>query len=358
MRDFPPSVLEFLTQFDLDAIVLEDGYGGRQGIAPGEYVHPKLRVGSVADCFAQDLVVTLRCPKPELFRSVKRGGVLLSMLHFPTRPDRVRLCAELGITGVAMDQVVDDLGRRIIENLEAVGFNGVRIAMNRLQQSWPPFASPERGPLQVTILGGGAVGAHAMRAAVRYGDDVVRKALHARGVPGVEVTTIDYELAQDEGYLRRRLARSDLLIDATQRRDNSQVVVKNEWLAQLPPHAVIVDLSVDPYDFSRDPPGVKAIEGIPQGSLDQFVFAPDDPAWERLDARVPHAHRRTVCSCYSWPGIDPAACMRVYGKQLEPVLRALIEDGPEKMSPVGGTWMDRATARAMHTQFPPLKETH
>ena len=29
VRDFPPSVLEFLTQFDLNAIVLEDGYGPR-----------------------------------------------------------------------------------------------------------------------------------------------------------------------------------------------------------------------------------------------------------------------------------------------------------------------------------------
>lgn len=356
MRDFPPSVLEFLAQFDLDAVVLEDGYGGRQGIAPAEYVHPKLRYGSVAECYAQDLVVTLRCPKPELFRSVKRGGVLLSMLHFPTRPDRVRLCDELGIIGVAMDQVADDLGRRVIENLEAVGFNGVRIAMNRLQSSWPAFASTERGPLQVTVLGGGAVGAHAMRAAVRYGDDAIRRELHARGVPGVEVTTIDFELAQDTDYLRRRLARSDMLVDATQRRDSSQVVVKNEWLALLPAHAVIVDLSVDPYDFTRDPPGLKAVEGIPQGSLDQFVFAPDDPAWDRVDARVPHKERRSVVSCYSWPGIDPAACMRVYGKQIEPVLRALIEKSPDKLAPVGGPWMERATARAMHHQYPPLKE--
>lgn len=358
MRDFPPSVLEFLAQFpQLEAVVLEEGYGTKQGLGVADYAHPKLKYGAVTDCYAQDLVVTLRCPKPELFGSLKPGAMLLSMLHFPTRPDRVQRCQALGITGVAMDQIVDDLGRRVIENLEAVGFNGVRIGMKRLAMTWPAFSSPERGPLQVTVVGAGAVGAHAMRAAVRYGDDLVRTELRARGVPGVEVTCIDFELANDVDYLLRRLARTDLLVDATQRRDTTKPVIRNEWLSHLPEYAVIVDLSVDPYDFTRDPPGVKAIEGIPQGSLDQYIFAPEDPAWDALDARVPHAVRRSVVSCYSWPGIDPAACMRVYGKQIEPVLRALIEKGADQIQPVGGPWMERATARAMHRQFLPPTET-
>lgn len=356
MRDFPPSVLEFLQQFQLDAVVLEDGYGTQQGLTAADYSHPKLKYGSVADAYAQDLVVTLRCPRADYLAQLKPGATLLSMLHFPTRPDRVQWCESARITGVAMDQIADDLGRRVIENLEAVGFNGVRVAMKRLAATWPDFTSPTRAPLQVTVLGAGAVGAHAMRASVRYGDDATRLELRARGVPGVEVTCIDLELANDASYLQQRLARTDLLIDATQRRDTTQVIVKNEWLAAMPTHAVILDLSVDPYDFTRTPPGVKAVQGIPQGSLDQFIFAPDDPAWDSLDARVPHAARRSVCSCYSWPGIDPAACMRVYGKQIEPVLRALIEKGPERLAPIGGPWMERATARAMHHHFLPSEK--
>ncbi|PZR06585.1 MAG: hypothetical protein DI536_29960 [Archangium gephyra] len=357
VRDFPPSVTEFLAQFDLDAIVLEDGYGTRQGLSPADYTHPKIKYGAVSDCYAQDLVVTLRCPRPDKFAMLRPGSTLLSMLHFPTRPDRVRLCESMQIIGVAMDQVADDLGRRVIENLEAVGFNGVKIGMHRLATTWADFASPSRRPLQVTVLGAGAVGAHAVRAAVRYGDDAVRAELRAKQVPGVEVTSVDVELTTSPDYLLKRLAVTDLLVDATQRRDTTQVIVRNEWLAHLPEHAVIVDLSVDPYDFTRDPPGVKGVEGIPQGSLDQYVFAREDPAWDAIDPRVPHAVRRSVVSCYSWPGIDPAACMRVYGKQIEPVLRALIEKGPDKLRAVGGPWMERATARAMHRHFLPQTET-
>ena len=213
------------------------------------------------------------------------------------------------------------------------------------------------GGALTAVLGAGAVGAHAMRAAVRYGDDALRAELRAKKVPGVEVTSIDLELTTSPAYLMKRLALTDLLVDATQRRDTTQVIIRNEWLAHLPAHAVVVDLSVDPYDFTRDPPGVKGVEGIPQGSLDQYVFAPEDPAWDAIDARVPHNVRRSVVSCYSWPGIDPAACMRVYGKQIEPVLRALIEKGPERLKALGGPWMERATARAMHRHFLPPTET-
>ena len=84
---------------------------------------------------------------------------------------------------------------------------------------------------------------------------------------------------------------------------------------------------VDPYDFAVSPPEVKGIEGLPEGNLDQFLFQPEDPAYERLDPRVKHSERRTALSCYSWPGVDPRACMEVYGSQVEPVIRAVVPLG-------------------------------
>ncbi len=355
VREFLPELFGFLAQFPLTRLVLEDGYGAGVGQAPADYVkaNPLVTFASADECWAQELVVVLRCPPDAQLRTLKPGSVLLSMLHHPTRPGRVRLLEALGVVGVAMDQVVDDLGRRLVENLEAVARNGVRAGLEALAAQWPLFSAPSRGPLAVTVLGAGAVGAHAVRWAARYGDDELRSRLAATGVPGVEVTVLDVELAGDHVYLRDRLARTDLLVDATQRRDTSRPVVKNEWLALLPPHAVVVDLAVDPYDLDATPPSVKAIEGIPQGSLDQYVFTPGDPAWDAVDARVPHAQRRTVASCYSWPGIRPAACMHVYGKQLEPVLRALVEKGPRALRLEGGPWAERATARALHTRWLP-----
>jgi alanine dehydrogenase len=91
---------------------------------------------------------------------------------------------------------------------------------------------------------------------------------------------------------------------------------------------VICDLVVDPYLPHGDPPTVRSIEGIPQGDLDQWIIPVDDPRWERtVPAAVPSGHRRTVASCYSWPGIHPEECMLHYETQLVPLLETLIRRG-------------------------------
>ena len=50
------------------------------------------------------------------------------MLHYATRPERTRLIADAGLRAISLDAVTDDLGRRLVEYLEAVAWNGVRLA--------------------------------------------------------------------------------------------------------------------------------------------------------------------------------------------------------------------------------------
>ena len=119
----------------------------------------------------------------------------------------------------------------------------------------------------------------------------------------------------------------------------------------MPEHAVLVDLSVDPYNFDIDPPEVKGVEGIPQGNLDQYVFAPNDSAYDRLPAPVSRKNRRHAVSCYSWPGIHPKECMELYGNQLRPIMRMLIEKGGVKNIKPKGYYFERAIARAMLSRW-------
>ncbi|KPJ88806.1 MAG: hypothetical protein AMS17_04110, partial [Spirochaetes bacterium DG_61] len=135
-------------------------------------------------------------------------------------------------------------------------------------------------------------------------------------------------------------------VDATRRRNPSLAVIPNDWISWLPEHAVITDLAVDPYLLNDDPPVVRGIEGIPRGNLDKYVFTPDDPDWERtIPPQIPKNHKRTVVSCYSWPGIFPEECMKHYARQLSPLMEVLFQKGYEGLSLEGG-YFERTLCRA------------
>jgi alanine dehydrogenase len=273
------------------------------------------------------------------------------MLHFDTRPRRVELLLERGVVGIAMDGIVDETGQRLVEDLEGVAWNGTREAFRRIRRTHPRFDHPERRPLHVTCLGSGRVGGWAVHASTRYGDPGLREELAVRQVPGVEVTVVDFDLTWHEDYMRTRLGATDLLIDATHRRDPTRPVVPNAWLEELPDDAVILDLAADPYDFAAEPPYVKGIEGTPQGNLDRWAFEADDPAYDAIDGRVDTTNRRFVLSCYSWPGLEPVRCMQRYGEQLEPIVELILRKPPERWDATTGSHIERAVARAEVTRW-------
>ncbi|MGH2826443.1 MAG: alanine dehydrogenase, partial [Actinomycetota bacterium] len=95
------------------------------------------------------------------------------------------------------------------------------------------------------------------------------------------------------------------------------------------------------------PPTVRGIEGIPQGSLEQYLFFPDDPNWcAKIPPGVPTSNRRPTATCYSWPGIHPKTCMYKYEEQLLPLLERLIKAGGAAHLKADGGYLERALYRA------------
>ena len=95
----------------------------------------------------------------------------------------------------------------MIENLRAVAWNGLEVGFQVLHRTYPSpgLESHERSAIQATIVGVGAVGMHAVQAASRYGDIKLWQTLAARGVPGVQVTAIDYDLTEQEELMKEIL---------------------------------------------------------------------------------------------------------------------------------------------------------
>lgn len=349
-RDFLPEFVAELAQLGA-GVTLESGYGSGVGLSEEAYrqVAPAVRFVPYEEVLRQDCVLVLRCPSDDDLRRLRPGACLISMLHYPTRPQRVAFLRSLGVEAMSLDSLQDEQGWRLVENLRAVAWNGVEVAFQVLRGQYPPpgFASPERGPIQVTLLGAGALGSHVVPAATRYGDQALWQTLASAGIPGVQLTVVDYDVTRVRDVMLEILSRTDLLIDATQRPDASRPVIPNEWIGPMPQHAVLLDLAADPYTCAVEPRTVKAIEGMPHGNLDQYIFAPDDPAFDAIPDCIDTTHRRTSVSCYSWPGIHPRECMEVYGRQILPLLRTLIESGGIHHIDPRGDPRHRAIAGAM-----------
>jgi len=353
-RDFLPTLVADLERRGAQ-VFLEYGYGSAMGFAEGNYqkVAPNVQFVSHEDVYRKQIVLVLRCPSNDDLKLLQPGACLISMLHYPTRPQRVAFLKSLGIEAISLDSLKDETGRRLLENLRSVAWNGLEVGFQVLHRTYPVpgLESEERSPIRATILGVGAVGMHAVQAASRYGDLRLWQTLAERGVPGVEVTAVDYDLTDREEIMKEILSRTDILVDATQRPELSKIIIPNEWVGLMPEHAVLVDLSVDPYNCLVDPPEVKGIEGMPQGNLDQYVFMPEDSVYDRIPDCVSTQHRRHAVSCYSWPGIHPKQCMSLYGEQLRPIMRTIIDRGGVQDINSHGRYFERAIGRALLSRW-------
>jgi alanine dehydrogenase len=346
-RVFQPEFIHYLTRLGAN-IYIEEGYGSRSGFTFEDYQRADLAVHQCTheEAFQQDYVMVLRSPDKQEMRLLKKGSCIISMLHYSTRPKRVQLLNELGARSISLDSIVNDKKIRLVEDMKAVAWNGLEVAFDILEKHWPSLDRGDGNPIHVLVIGTGMVGKHAVDAATKLGN-VERNNDHIRnGGLGSVALSVGRNITSNAVIMEKLFRQADILVDAAQRRNPARPVVPNEWIAWLPEHAVVTDLSVDPYTLDIDPPVVRGIEGIPQGNLDQYIFTPNDPKWDTMvPPSVPSQQRRTTVTCYSWPGIHPDASMLHYGQQLEPLIKVLLEKGYENLS-LDGDYFERALYRA------------
>ncbi len=353
-REFLPKFIEDLHKFGFQ-IVLEKDYGSGMGLTQDDYFHasPTLKFSDQDEAYRQDIVIVLRYPGDQPVSGMRRGACLMSMLHYPTRPGRVHFLKNLGLEGISFNSIKDDVGRRMVENLRSVAWNGVEVAFRVLKSHYPSpgFENPARLPIKVTILGAGAVGTLAAQAAIRYGNEQTWRHMAKIGATGVQVTMLDYDVTNHPAIMHQILKYTDILVDATQRPDPTIPVIPNDWIGTMRSYAVILDLSVDPYDCDGELKSVKGIEGVPQGDLDQYVFEPDDPAFQKIPPCIQTSQKRTSISCYSWPGVYPRECMDIYGKQLAPLMQSIAECGGVQHIDPQGSYFQRALAHGLLSRW-------
>ena len=177
-------------------------------------------------------------------------------------------------------------------------------------------------------MGYGGVGRYAMYAS----GDISDKNFSKTQIPGAKVVMLPICITKHDNLLIKELSKTDILVDATARRDVSKVIVKNHMVKKMPDKSVILDLAADPYGVSQDriikQPG---IEGIPVGNLSKYSISPEDEVYNQIPKQVNNKHRRHVVSCSAWSGIDPVRSMTIYGNQLPDFIFILLKKGPDNL---------------------------
>lgn len=337
-RVFLPDFIQWLANEGLK-VQIEQGYGNPLDLTFADYSQGNTQVTEVSRevSFQQDIVLILRSPSMEDFAMLGKNSIFISMFHFMTRPKRVAYFRDNNIRAISLDSIADNKRIRLVENMKSVAWNGLEAAFGVLEKKWPDFNKPDNKPIKTLIMGTGMVGKHAVEAATKFGNEERnRKQLEQKG-NGSMAISIGRNITENSKAWEQLFPEIDVLVDATQRRNTSKPVILNSQLSFLPEHAVVVDLSVDPYDLNSNSPTVKGIEGMPQGSLDKYVFLPTDEDWENtVPNEISSNIRRTAVTCYSWPGVHPKECMEHYAYQLKPLMKALFDKGYDDLSPEGG----------------------
>ncbi len=345
-RDFLPDFFESFLDYPAELYV-ESGYGKSMGYTEQDYLdkNPQMKFVSNAECYEKDIVVVLRCPEVHEMDRMRDNSTLVSMLHYPTRATRVEYLKKRNIFGVSMDAIRNDLMDRIVVDYKGTSGNGMSISFYELYKNMEKFDIAPR-PLSVSIIGMGMVGLMAAKAAGKYGSSQNETLFRGRGLQPVIVNMLSRNITSDRSMMKEILSSADILVDASNRGDASEYIIDNELLANLPEHSVILDLSVDPYLQDVQPIQVKAIEGIPTGTLDKYTFQPADKEYDDIPPSVSTENRRTVVGCNAWPGIKPKACMALYGTQLKPIIKLLIRNSKEDFKENHDDFFNRAIFRS------------
>ncbi|KUO73044.1 MAG: hypothetical protein APF77_20440 [Clostridia bacterium BRH_c25] len=344
-RDFLPDLFEELAEYDIE-LLLEEDYGERLGYTREDYQSGNRRISFVKhdDVYKCDMVMVLRAPDEEELMLMKPDAVLISMLHYETRATRNNFLQEKGIFCYSMDAFTDDDNNRIMVNYRGTSRAGSRVAFEELKKRMTDFNEINRRTINVSIIGLGAVASFSAKAFEDFSD---KEFYHKHPeVPGLIVRMLPRNITKAHDIMREILKDTDILVDASKRTDSTMIIVPNDLLEYLPKHAIILDLTADPYNTKMKPAQVKGIEGIPTGTLDKFVIEIDDPLYDDIPKDISSTNRRVVISCNAWPGVDAKDCMRIYGTQILPLLKVLLEKDPTRLSINSKNFYERSLVRA------------
>ena len=238
-------------------VLVETGAGMGSGLPDDDYLqHGAEMASSGAEIYERaDMVVKVKEPQREEVSLLREGQIVFTYFHFAADRALTEGVLSSGCTAVAYETLRDDHGHLplLTPMSEVAGRMSIQEGAKYLER--PQMGRgillggvPGVPPAEITILGGGVVGANAAKVAAGFGANVgildinMDRLRYLDDVMPPNVTT----LYSDLHTIREQLKRADLIIGSVLVPGaKAPHLVEKEDLGLIKPGAVIIDVAID-----------------------------------------------------------------------------------------------------------------
>jgi len=238
-------------------VIFEAGAGLGSGLADHDYLrHGCEMVSSAAEVFERaDLVIKVKEPLESEWPLIRQGQILFTYFHFAADLQLTEAVRDSGCTAVAYETLADDQGRLplLTPMSEVAGRMSIQEGAKYLER--PQMGRgillggvPGVAPANITILGGGVVGANAAKIAAGFNANVGLLDINMdrlRYLADVMPPNVDV-LFSDRHTIREQLERADLVIGAVLIPGaKAPRLIEEEDLKGMKHGSVLIDVAID-----------------------------------------------------------------------------------------------------------------
>ncbi len=238
-------------------VLVEAGAGLGSGLPDHEYLNngAEMVAGPEEVYGRADMVIKVKEPLPEEWPRLRRGQVVFAYFHFAADRQVTDAVLDSGCTAVAYETLEDDQGRLplLTPMSEVAGRMSIQEGAKFLER--PQMGRgillggvPGVAPANITILGGGVVGANAAKVAAGFNANIGLLDINMdrlRYLDDIMPANVDV-LFSDRHTVREQLSRADLVIGAVLIPGaKAPRLIEEEDLQHMQPGSVIIDVAID-----------------------------------------------------------------------------------------------------------------
>jgi alanine dehydrogenase len=238
-------------------VLIEAGAGLGSGLLDQDYQDAGGElVGDARDIFVRaDLIVKVKEPQQDEWPLIRPGQILFTYFHFAANRELTEAMIASGSSSLAYETLADDAGRLplLTPMSEVAGRMSIQEGAKFLER--PQMGRgillggvPGVAPANITILGGGVVGANAAKIAAGFNANVAILDINMdrlRYLSDVMPPNVDV-LFSDRHIIREQLRQADLVVGAVLIPGaKAPRLIEREQLKEMKSGSVIIDVAID-----------------------------------------------------------------------------------------------------------------